>query len=175
MRFTPAQAATIKAYYQANMSTLSDDQARDAFNALASPAYNVWRSDMTRPEIYAGANWDWTLYKAQAVSEQNTWREMFSVETADKMTCNMGALNNRVGVSKIFTGSAALNAMRDHVFASSKRSATLAEKLLAVAVVAPPANSGNDTGQPRGSLANADVLGWEGPLTTQDVIDALSS
>ena len=170
MALTPAQNTIIKSHYLANMSTLNDEQARDAFNALAIPAYNVWRSDVSRADIYAGANWDWTIYKNQAVGEQNAWVQMFM---GDK--CNMGLLNFRVGVSKIFTGSAGANAQRDHVFASSKRSATLAEKLLAVAVLAPPANSGNDILQPRGSTGNPDVLGFEGLLTTQDVIDALNS
>lgn len=39
---TPAQLATLRTWLDANAAALSDEQARDALNAVASPAYRIY-------------------------------------------------------------------------------------------------------------------------------------
>jgi hypothetical protein len=81
-------------------------------------------------------------------------------------------MNLRAGIGKIFGGSAGQNAQRDHCLAVGRHKAKNVEKLFATAVVSPPANSGNDAGQPRGSTLNPDVMGFEGNVTYQEVEQA---
>lgn len=165
----PAQLASLKTYLNANHAGLFDEEAAAEMNKPASPAYYVWSSAVSRSQVYnltgaGGSTWDWTTYKNQSVSEQNAWTQMFMGDVA-----NFGQLNVRVGISKIFTGSAGANAQRDHCFAVGKRQATVAEKLYAAAVTSPPANSGNDSGQAVGNIANPALLVFEGRVTADDV------
>jgi hypothetical protein len=84
----------------------------------------------------------------------------------------VGQVNFRAGIGAIFTGSAPQTAQRDHCLAISRRLATVFEKLFAVAVTNPPANTGNNTGNARGATTNPDNLGVEGPVSFQDVSQA---
>lgn len=159
MGLTPAQAATIKTYYLANMSTLNDEQAKDAFNALASPDFWVWKTSITEVEVTQGVSVDGTTFTwvgngfiTRSVGEQAAWARLFAIGV------NPSLVNNRNAFADILsgTGNAALN--RTHMLAVSRRKSTLAEKLLA---------TGTGT-----TLAPA-TMGFEGALTTQDVIDAI--
>lgn len=159
MSLTPAQAATIKTYYLANMSTLNDEQAKDAFNALVSPDFWVWKTSITEVEVTQGVSVDGTTFTwvgngfiTRSVGEQAAWARLFAIGV------NPSLVNNRNAFADILsgTGNAALN--RTHMLAVSRRKSTLAEKLLA---------TGTGT-----TLAPA-TMGFEGALTTQDVIDAI--
>lgn len=173
---TNAQKTTLKAAIEAdnalNAKPNNPDGNAEILLALmqaASPDYYVWRSNVSRADVYnltgdGSSSWDWTLYKGQAVAEQNAWTQMFMGDQA-----NFGLLNIRVGVGKIFTGSAQQNAQRDHVLSVGRRKATVLEKILAVAVISPPANTGNNTGTARGTTTNPDLLGFEGSLTTDEI------
>lgn len=179
---TPAQLATLKSHINASNDlnvypNNSDGNFAIAalLNLSASPDYFVWRSSVTRQDVYnsvgdGSSSWNWSTYKAQSVTEQNAWTQMFMGDQ-----CNFGQLNNRVGVQTIFTGSAPQNAQRDHVLSVGRRKATRLEKLLAIAVVSPPANTGNNTGTARGSTTNPDVLGYEGSVDFNDVEAARNS
>ena len=143
------------------------------YNLTASPGYWVWHTSVSRVQVYNTASdlpstWNWTTYKNQAVGEQNAWVQMFMGDQA-----SFAQLNVRLGVSQIFTGSAAANAQRDHCFAVGRRLSRNIEKLLAVAVLSPPPNTGN-TGlaATRGQTTNPDVMGLEGTISGQDVTDA---
>lgn len=172
---TTAQLQTLKAAIDADGALAAQPNNSDGafaiaavLNQLASPDYYVWRSNVGRADVYntvgdGASTWDWTIYKNQSVSEQNAWTQIFMGDQA-----NFGQLNVRVGIGKIFTGSAGANAQRDHVLSVGRRKATRCEKIFAVAVVAPPANTGNSGGA-RGATTNPDVLTFEGTLQYQDV------
>jgi hypothetical protein len=165
---TPAQLATLKTDITANSASYPgaidqrDGQTIAAFyNEQASPAFYVWRTDVTRAEVYStspqpeNSSWNWTLYKAQSVTEQNAWTQMFMGDQA-----NFALPNLRAGVSIIFTGSAQQNAQAAHVLAVGRRTATRAEKLLA---------SGT------GSTATPATMGFEGSLSGADILAAMDS
>lgn len=192
---TQAQKTAFKAHFQANentiisfetglpiaINTLSADsssdnlqRAADWYNSQVSPAYWVWRTSVSRSNIYTtitdgGSVWNWTTYKNQSVTEQGAWVQMFM---GDAMS--MGQLNNRQGIASIFTGSAQANAQRDHCFAVGRRTCSNLEKLFAVAVANPPANTGNDgvVGN-RGKTTNPDLLTLESTINGSDIYDAL--
>lgn len=181
MALTAAQKTAIKAAIEAD-SVLNafpnnpdgNFEIAKALNLAASPDYFVWRSSISRAEIYSGvgdggSTWNWTTYKNQGATEQNAWVQMFMGDQT-----NIGQLNVRVGVGNIFTGSAQANAQRDHVLSLGRRKATVAEKACAIAVSNPPANTGNSGGN-RGASTNPDNLGFEGKLTSDDVESARNS
>ena len=172
MSLTLAQLQTLKAYLDANLSGVFDEEAAAAMNVVASPDYYMWRSSVSRSEVYhqtsaEGTTWNWNTYKAQTQGEQGAWTQMFMGDVGP-----IGNLNFRQGIQSIFSGSAAQNTQRDHCFAAGKRKATVAEKLFAVAVTNPPANTGNNTGLARGNIGNPDNLGFEGKITQADVSQA---
>ena len=176
MSLSLQQAQTLKAYIEADpvLSQYPNNsdgyqEVAKALNALASPNYYVWSSHVSREAIYnsvgdGNSTWDWALYKAQSVTEQGAWREIFMNDAA-----NFGQLNVRVGVGKIFSGTAPQNAQRDHILSIGRRLATLVEKLLAIAVTSPPANSGNNAAHARGATTNPDVLGFEEQIHYTDI------
>lgn len=141
---SPAQRTALKADILANTDTLQAytdgnlEQLAALYNAPASPSFWVWRTSVSRADIYtrqndlpvAGAQtgfWDWTTYKNQGVAEQNAWTQMFMDDVA-----NFSLVNVRDGIAKIFTGSAAANAQRDHCLAIGRRLSSRLEKLFAV-------------------------------------------
>lgn len=143
---TTAQVATLRADILADATlapkcTPYGDGPYDiaaAYNAPAAPAYKVWRTSVSRVEIYnntsdEGTTWSWTFYKNQSAVEQNAWVQMFMGDQADFSKANL-----RAGIAVIFTSASAVNAT--HALAIGKRSATRAEKLFA-------SGSGDD-GQP---------------------------
>lgn len=189
---TDPQKAALKADINANNTTIVvggvtiaikdlpnnpdvNNEIRDWYNGVADPSYWVWMSGVRRAEIYTATpseatTWDWTGFKNQGVNEHNAWFEMFMGGT-----CNFGNANNRAGVLAIFGTAGAGGANRTHVFNSVRRPAKRIEKLFAVAIVNPPANTGNTTGQPRGSAANPDALGFERSVTGDDITAARNS
>ena len=136
---TNAQLSTLKAAIAADSNlnqhpNNGDGNAEIAakLNVLATPDKFIWRSSITRSQIYHSTSaeattWSWSTYKAQSVTEQNAWTQMFMGDSVDPSLDNL-----RAGVAAIFTGSAQQNAQRDHVYAVAKRKATRAEALFAV-------------------------------------------
>lgn len=158
MALTTAQSTALKAAILANPTWAAFPMTPDgwfdlarALDAVAVPAFIVWRSNVTRQDIYnttsaEATTWNWTTYKAQAVTEQNAWTQMFMGDRADFSQANL-----RAGVAAIFGNS---NAQTTHILAASKRSATYAEKILAVGT---------------GTLPLPATMGYEGALTAADV------
>lgn len=140
----------------ARASPRNDSELARLYNLDASPIYTVWRTSVSRSEIYnltsgEATTWSWTIYKAQAVAEQNAWTQMFMGDQA-----NFSQANLRAGIAAIF---GAGNANNTHILAVSKRNATRAEKLLSVG---------------SGTLVSPSNLGsFEGKLTPQAVSDAM--
>jgi hypothetical protein len=154
MSLTPSQQAVIKAHYLANMTTLNDEQARDAFNALVSPDFIVWKTSVTSSEVMLNG-FDWTRVDNLSIGKSRIWEWMFQFGTIDASKPNI-----RAGIDATWVGTAADLAVRAAVYVHCKRSATLAEKLLATGT---------------GSDASPATMEFEGQLTTDDVVAALSS
>lgn len=135
------------------------DAIADYYNALAVPDWFVWRTSVSRADIYSGnpqpenSAWNWTTYKNQSATEQGAWTQMFMGDQA-----NFAQDNIRAGVSAIFTGSAQANAQRDHVLAVARRQANRLEKLFAVGT---------------GSTAAPAKMGFEGTTSGREVFTAL--
>ena len=88
---TPAQLSTLKADIIAKQGTvlaaffvnplnINWDGVAGFYNTIG--AFIVWRTNVTRREIYdnpsvEGTTWSWTFYKNQSVQEQGAWKEMF--------------------------------------------------------------------------------------------------
>lgn len=166
---TPAQKVTLKTYIQANSDTntlfVNGDLGglADLLNTenTVPSAFWVWRPDVSRSDIYTKQNdltvsgsqtgfWSWQTYKGQAIAEQNAWVQMFMGDQAD-----FSASNLRDGIDKIFTGSAAATAQRDHCLAIGRRKATRAEKALAAGT---------------GSTASPATMGFQGAVSFTDLV-----
>lgn len=164
---TPAQLATLKADILADPVLAAIPNNADGhfaiaaiYNLIVSPDYWVWRTAVSRSEIYndvspAGTSWNWTTYKNQGATEQNAWTQMFMGDVA-----NFAKQNLRDGIGAIFTGSAQANAQRDHCLAMGRRKAKRAEKLFA---------TGN------GSTSTPSTMVFEGNITANDVEQARQS
>lgn len=162
MALTPQQLQALKADIAADQALASKPmtsagalEIADAYNALASPAFRVWRTAVSRVEIYnrtsdEATTWNWTFYKNQSVAEQNAWVQMFMGDQADFSQANL-----RSGVAAIFTSASSANAT--HALAIGKRLATRAEKLFA---------SGT------GSVGSPATMGFEGAITSEQVQQA---
>lgn len=156
---TSAQSQTLKSAILADgaLAPLTSGPGTDygaiasAMNLAASPAYWVWRTSVSRSEMYNKASpdatfWDWTIYKGQSVTEQNAWVQMFMGDSADFSQANL-----RAGIGKIF---GAANAQTVHALAIGRRQATRAEKLLATGT---------------GSAASPGVMSFEGAIQIADI------
>lgn len=161
MTLTVEQKATLKTHILANQdtATLYTDGNLDGLagllNAQASPAFWVWRTNVQRREIYhstgpEGTTFNWTIFKAQSVTEQGAWREMFMGDEADFSLQNL-----RAGIANIFSGSAQQNAQRDHCLAVGRRLASRIERLLATGT---------------GSTASPGTMTFEGVLPYTELI-----
>lgn len=161
---TPAQLAILKAAIVAD-ATLNAFPANSdgafgiaaALNLPAVPDFWVWRTNVTRVEIYNAISpdattWDWAIYKAQSVADQNAWTQMFMGDEA-----NFSQPNLRAGIGKIF---GVANVQTLHALAMGRRKATRIEKVLAVGT---------------GSAVVPAVMGFEGVLQYQDVEQARAS
>ena len=180
MALTLAQIPTVHAHILATpellaMANVADDAGLAAwYNTTASPDYFVWRSSVSRSEVYHsitanGTVFDWQTYKAQSATEQNAWVQMFMGDNAP-----FANLSFRNGVFAIFSGSAAQNAQRAHIFNCGRRKATRMEKLLAIAPanaggITVSANNGNTVASALGSTANPAVMAFEGFVTPEEM------
>lgn len=139
MALTPEQLASLKALIVGNPTFNAYSNTPDgAFDLAAllntgvtSPAFWIWRTSVSRAQIYNevgpdATSWNWTTYKNQGATEQNAWVQMFMGDQADFTQANL-----RAGIAAIFTGGAAATAQRDHILGVGRRSATHIEKLFA--------------------------------------------
>lgn len=169
MNLTTAQKATFRTDIQAQaqagqplqtaVSTGDFDSVAAFYNAAAAPAFWVWRTAVARADVYNAtsdlpSNWSWATYKAQAVTEQNAWTQMFMGDIADFSQDNL-----RAGVASIFSGSAPALAQQSHILAIGRRVATRLEKLLAAGA---------------GTTASPAKLGSEGTVTAQQCSDVFN-
>lgn len=186
MELTAAQKTTLKTFILADgtlgpKATAGDyDGVANGLNAVQD--YWGWRSSVNRFEIYkasvsagdsstgSATTWDWTGYKNQGATEQDAWKEMFMGGAG----CDFGNQPNRNGFLAIFGTAGAGGANRTHIFNAGRRKVTLLEKVFATAVVNPPNNTGNNSGDARGLKTNPDVLTVEGFIGPGEIGGVLS-
>lgn len=137
-----------------------DQLIADAYNSLASPTFWVWKTIVTKREIYRGTcldgtTWSWTIFKAQSVPEQNSWLEMFA--GGDDIDASLA--NVQTGIGVIFGPGSAQTA---YLKCAGRRPATRLEKLLS-----------DTTGGNVGSTSNPAILTFEGKVGTRDVAHML--
>lgn len=190
MKMTPSQQTALKADIAANTNQVMFNGQLTNINAIpfgddgnpviaawynqTTASYFVWRTSVTRSMVYHtlspdGTVWDWAAYKAQSVTEQGAWVQMFMGDVAP-----FDNLNFRNGVFNIFSGSAPQNAQRAHIFSIGRRLATNIEKLFSSAPVnaggiTVSVSNGNTVAQPLGSALNPAVMSFEGKVTAADI------
>jgi hypothetical protein len=160
MALTTAQLQALKAAINADGALAAlphnDDAAftiAAAFNALASPAFIVWRTNIPTKDVRKVVVWTEMNGIAQ-VPLMNWYSGILANGIVDASDANV-----RQGIADIFAGPGAA-ATRTALVAMAKRSATRAEKLFAT-------GTGSD-----GSPA---VMVFEGNLSYQDVVSAWNS
>jgi hypothetical protein len=177
MPLSTAQLQTLKTAINADPTLaafpLNSDGYFDLANLLntstASPDFFIWRSDVSRSNVYndqdfEGNFWSWATFKAQNATEQTAWIQMFMGDQA-----NFAAANLRAGVVSIFSGSAPQNAQQAHCLSIGRRKAKRIEQMFAVASSAPPTPSGA-----LGSATNVATV-VVASVTPQDIQDARNS
>lgn len=127
MNLTQAQLGTLKTWLDANAAGLDDEQAKNALNALANPAFVVWRGPLTpiTPAEYMGpSGLAWTAVDGLQVGKARIFEWMTRMLSA---SLNASDSNIRQGMSDCFGAGATLT----NLTALAKRNATVAEKLFA--------------------------------------------
>ena len=172
MPLTTAQKQTLKADIVAATDTecvaleaspTSSDLAfavAALYNLPAAVDHWVWKTSLTKHAAVSETSVDGTTFSftqliARTVNEQFGWQEMWN----STLSCNPSLPNVRQGFADVFSGAqAGPTAQRAHLLAMARRLATRVEKLLATGT---------------GSTGTPAVMGYEGPLSYQDVIDAM--
>ena len=179
MALTEQQQSTLKAWLIANAGALNDQEAADALNATASGPWYVYRTNMPRAEVQNAVLYA-NMTPAQAIPASGDalqiWiakallaqGKQFNLQNLlmDAETLNFALPNIRAGVQDSLTAlptksdgtnqTGGWNTLQNVI----SRASTTVEKLLSTGT---------------GSLAAPAVMGFEGSITSQDVIDALNS
>jgi hypothetical protein len=129
---TPAQIAIVKADIAANLDMNTIPAGSDGswaianlYNALAEPAYFVWRTSVPVVEIMNNGM-DWTRVDNLTVGKARIWDWMSKLNNI-----NAAKTNIRAGIDATWVGTAADLAVRAAVYTHCIRAATRLEKLLA--------------------------------------------
>lgn len=128
---TPAQLATLKPVVQAEPSlaqailTGNDAMIAAWCNGNATPAFTVWKTDVSIDEIMRNGM-DWARVDNLSVGKARIWDWLGRLGTF-----NASKPNVRAGIDAAWVGTAADLAVRAQVYTHCKRSATNAEKALA--------------------------------------------
>lgn len=152
---TTEQKLIVKNYVEADPAlSLLAPSADNAFaiaaalQAVASPAFIVWKSSVTRKEILQNG-FDWTRLDNLSVGKARVWTEIFVDGSLDPSKANV-----RTGIESVWVGTAADLAVRAAVYVHCKRSATIIEKILATGT---------------GTDATPATMGYEGAVNYNDI------
>jgi hypothetical protein len=156
---TAAQTATLKAAIAAETdATFVDYRNQGAtgamanwLNELTSPAWIVWRTNVP-PAEYRDAI-TWTEVDALTAGKARIWEWITQNMTA---ALNAGSANVRTGLADCWASN---TTTRTNLLAIAKRTATKAEKLFSTGT---------------GTTATPATLGWEGMLSPDDIVRAIS-
>lgn len=159
MALTQAQMQALKAYIEAD-ATLNAQPNTNAgnsvianvLNAVASPDFIVWRTNLTGLEVYTAA------VKTEIISRSQGERDVFQM-MLNREPINPALSDTRQAFQDIFSGPSGATT-RANLIAIAKRPALLIEKILA---------SGT------GSDANPATMGREGTISTDEIETARAS
>lgn len=156
MSLTLAQRQALKAAILADGALAGADAftIKEAFNALASPQFVVWRTAVPLEEIMRNGM-DWTRVDNLSVGKARIWDWLSRLGTI-----NASQPNIRAGIDATWVGTAADLAVRAAVYIHCKRDATRVERLFATGT---------------GSTADPGTMTFEGAITADDVREALET
>ena len=159
---TPEQLTTLKAALLADQALAQwiidyrDDLIRDYYNEPASPAYTVWRTNVTQDEIMQNG-FDWVQVDNLSVGKARIWEWLFDNGST---SINPSKANVRAGIDEAWKGTAAMLAVRAAIYVHCKRAANRVERLFATGT---------------GSDAVPGTLVFEGTLSTSDISAILNT
>lgn len=151
MNLTSAQLQTLKTWLTTNASGVQDEPAAALLNALADPAFIVWRTNVTDQEIMQNG-FNWTRVDNLSVGKARIWDWMFRFGSINPANTNI-----RAGIDAVWVGTQADLDVRAAVYVHCKKSATVGEKLFSTGT---------------GSDASPATMGAEGLVTVQNVSEA---
>lgn len=166
---TPEQKAALKTYIQSHPDIgpmFADGNlsgVADGLNAAASPAFYVWRTEVSQDEIMQNG-FDWVRVDNLTPGKARIWEWMF--DNATRAT-NPSKLNVREGIKECWKGTAADEAVRLAVYQHCQRLASRLEKVFA-AGIGSSVTLGNPTGTSTGVGPGSLVV--EGPISYTDLI-----
>lgn len=158
---TPEQLAQLKAALLADAALAQwrtdrrDDLIAAYYNEPADPAYTVWRTSITKDEVY-GNGFAWAQIDNVSDPRWRIWVELFD---NDARSMNPSKPNVRAGVGEVWSGTAAKVAVGDYVLNKCKRTVTRAERLFATGT---------------GSAVVPGTLGWEGNVASGTISQFLN-
>jgi len=131
MSLSPTQLAALKAAIEADPTLSQIPNTTDgnfeiaaALNQVASPAWVVWRTSVSRREILQSDEFNWTRLDNLTIGKARIWTDIFV-----DGTINPSKANVRTGVEAVWVGTAADLAVRAAVLAVCKANATRAQQL----------------------------------------------
>lgn len=161
MALTPSQQQALKTFINSQPELAAQPLNGDGAYAIAAiinqpatPAYIVWRTDVSVDEIMRNGI-DWARVDNLSVGKARIWDWMGRLGTL-----NASKPNIRAGIDATWVGTAADLAVRAAVYTHCKRSATIVEKLFASGA---------------GTTADPATMGFEGQIAYQDVEAARNS
>lgn len=171
MNLSSAQLVTLRndievvnaSEFAAAVAAREDQLIANAYNALASPVFWVWRTSVTKDEVVGKTSQDATTFTwagngfiTRSVGELMAWQELFGSDG----TINPSLPQVRQAFTDIFsgTGNAALN--RTHLATVGRRQATRVERIFATGT---------------GTTTSPGLLVVEGLLGYMDIANAFRS
>lgn len=131
MTLTASQNSALKAAILADPALAAQPNTADgafaiaaSLNQTASPAWVVWRTNVTRDEIMLNG-FDWTRVDNLSVGKSRIWEWMFAAAQG----INPSKANIRAGIDACWVGTAADLAVRAAVYVHCKLNATRAQKI----------------------------------------------
>ena len=162
MPLTTAQAATLRTAILADQALAAwvqerrDDLIAEYYNEPAVPTFTVWRTFVTKEEVY-GNGFNWVAIDDVAEVKWRVWTELFD---NDARAFAPSKANVRAAVVEVWKGNAAKLAAQTYILNKCKRTANRVERLFA---------SGAGTDAAPGDLA------FEGTLSTNDISAILNA
>ena len=166
MALTTEQLSALKVLIEANPTWMAYPHTSDGafqialdLQAVANPAYVVWRTSVSEDEYtndtsWKGTNWDWSEYISRSIGEKAGYERMFWSGSIDPSKANI-----RQGFVDVFSGGQADSvAQLDHMAAVSKREANLLEELFAVGT---------------GSVGSPSTMVIEGSVSYQVILQSM--
>lgn len=162
MPMTTEQVAALRAAILADPALAAwrqerrDDLIADYYNQPAVPTFNVWRTFVTKEEVY-GNGFNWVAIDDVAEVKWRVWAELFDNEAR---AFAPSKANVRAAVVEVWKGNAAKLAVQTYILNKCKRMANRVERLFAT-------GAGTDA-------APGDLV-FEGTLSTNDISAILNA